>query len=82
MCRQNPHLWGLALLQWQSSNSSLVRASDRNSKDPGSNPGWISSGCSSFSALAHLLNKYISCCHDGGKSYTIAISTLAFYKLA
>ena len=37
-----------------------------------------SSGYSSFSALAHLLNKYTSCCHDGGRSYTIAISTFRF----
>ena len=30
------------LLQCQSSSSSLVRVSDWNSEDPGSNPGWIS----------------------------------------
>ena len=30
------------LLQCQSSSSSLVRASDWHSEDPGSNPGWIS----------------------------------------
>ena len=28
--------------------------------------------------MAHLLHKYTSCCHDGGKSYTIAISTFSF----
>ena len=51
MCRQNPHLQGptgnispaiYLLLQCQSSSSSLVRASDQNSEDPGSNPAWIS----------------------------------------
>ena len=36
------------------------------------------SGYSSFSALVHLLNKYTSCCHDGWRSYTIAMSTFSF----
>ena len=35
-------------------------------------------GYSTFSALAHLLHKSTSCCHDGGRFYTIAISTFHF----
>ena len=41
------------LLQCQSSSGSLVRASDWNSEDPGSNPGWISM---SFCAKYRYLN--------------------------
>ena len=40
-----------------------------------------SSGYSSFSALAHLLNKYTSCSHDGGRSYTTAISKVSIHLL-
>ena len=34
-------------------------------------------GYSTFSALVHLLHKS-SCCHDGGRFYTNAISTFHF----
>ena len=33
---------------------------------------------STFSALAHLLHKSTSCCHDGGRFYTNAVSTFHF----
>ena len=46
------------LLQCQSSSSSLVRASDQNSEDPGLNPGWIS--MSSF-VIKTTFHDYLNC---------------------
>ena len=36
------------------------------------------SGYSTFSALAHLLHKSTSCCHDGDRFHTNALSTSRF----
>ena len=53
------------LLQCQSSSSSLVRASDRNSEDPGSNPGWIS--MSFFTIMQLCTYKHLSRYKDDKK---------------